>query len=61
MTRTPYRSSVLLVLFFFALASWAQTANQRVTQNVIMVMTDGLRWQEVFRGAEASLMTKPSR
>lgn len=58
MTRTPYRSSVLLVLFFFALASWAQTANQRVTQNVIMVMTDGLRWQEVFRGAEASLMTK---
>jgi len=27
-------------------------------QNVIVVMTDGLRWQEVFRGADASLLTK---
>jgi len=26
------------------------------TQNVILVMTDGLRWQEVFKGADASLM-----
>ena len=25
------------------------------TQNVIFVMTDGLRWQEVFRGADAAL------
>lgn len=28
------------------------------TTHIIFVMTDGLRWQEVFRGAEASLMTK---
>ncbi len=28
------------------------------TANVIFVMTDGLRWQEVFRGAEAALLTK---
>ena len=28
------------------------------TKNVIFVMTDGLRWQEVFRGVEAELMTK---
>lgn len=28
------------------------------TRNVIVVMTDGLRWQEVFQGAEAVLMTK---
>ena len=27
-------------------------------QNVILVMTDGLRWQEVFRGADAHLLTK---
>lgn len=26
-------------------------------QNVVLVMTDGLRWQEVFRGADASLLT----
>ena len=26
------------------------------TENVILVMTDGLRWQEVFQGADAALM-----
>lgn len=28
------------------------------TQNVIFVMTDGFRWQEVFRGADAGLIIK---
>jgi hypothetical protein len=28
------------------------------TQNVFLIMSDGLRWQEVFNGAEAPLMTK---
>lgn len=28
------------------------------TRNVIFVMTDGLRWQEVFEGADAALMNK---
>jgi hypothetical protein len=55
---TGYRKAVLMLLSFYAISSSAQTANHHVTQNVIMVMTDGLRWQEVFRGAEASLMTK---
>ena len=32
----------------------AQTANKR---NVILVMSDGVRWQEVFRGADESLLT----
>ena len=26
------------------------------TQNIIFVMTDGLRWQEVFRGADSVLL-----
>jgi hypothetical protein len=30
----------------------------RKTRNVIFVMVDGLRWQEVFAGADAALMTK---
>jgi hypothetical protein len=30
----------------------------RKTENVIFMMTDGLRWQEVFTGADKSLMTK---
>ncbi|MBM3848414.1 MAG: AP protein [Verrucomicrobia bacterium] len=29
-----------------------------VARNVILVTTDGLRWEEMFRGAEATLMTK---
>ncbi len=28
------------------------------TENVFLITTDGLRWQEVFSGAEAGLMTK---
>ena len=28
------------------------------TRNVILVMTDGFRWQEVFNGADAALMTR---
>ena len=28
------------------------------TQNVFLIISDGLRWQEVFNGAEAQLMTK---
>ena len=28
------------------------------TKNVVLVMCDGLRWQEVFSGADAKLITK---
>ncbi len=31
---------------------------KRATENVILLMTDGLRWQEVFTGAEELLMSK---
>ncbi|QNI36486.1 alkaline phosphatase family protein [Edaphobacter albus] len=37
-----------------ALAAIAH-AQANKTKNVVIVMTDGLRWQEVFRGADASL------
>jgi len=33
---------------------WSQKADDG--ENVILVMTDGLRWQEVFRGADESLL-----
>ena len=36
----------------------AQVPADHKTQHVIFVMTDGLRWQEVFNGAEESLMNK---
>jgi hypothetical protein len=36
----------------------APAARKHQTENIIFVMTDGLRWQEVFRGADDSLMNK---
>ncbi len=53
-------SSLRRILSFLACMSlvccWVRAANK--TQNVIFVMTDGLRWQEVFSGADASLIDK---
>jgi hypothetical protein len=39
---------------FAATMGWSQHADDK--SRVILVMTDGLRWQEVFRGADESLM-----
>jgi hypothetical protein len=47
------RSLVLLLLA----AATASTAEMK-TRNVVLISTDGLRWQEVFRGAEKELMNK---
>jgi hypothetical protein len=33
-------------------------AEQPKTENILFVMTDGLRWQEVFSGAEETLLSK---
>ena len=47
----------------FAASPWlgalpAAAERPRQTRNVLLVMTDGLRWQEVFNGAEAALISK---
>lgn len=50
---------IFLTVFCLLLtvAGKAQTAlPSHKTENVIIVMTDGLRWKEVFRGAEPSLV-----
>ena len=52
------RTCALLLVVFWTVASSAQSAEKHATQSVIFVMTDGLRWQESFRGAEPSLITK---
>ncbi|MGQ0647649.1 MAG: alkaline phosphatase family protein [Gemmatimonadaceae bacterium] len=47
-----------LLLAALAITLGAPTARaQRRTRNVVLIVTDGLRWQEVFRGAERALMT----
>jgi hypothetical protein len=48
----------LALIFFFSSPLNAQALAEHKTQHVIFVMTDGLRWQEVFTGAEDSLMNK---
>src|SRR5207245_2964436 len=44
----------ITLLAVFCLCAAAQPSPK--TQNVILVMIDGLRWQEVFKGADAALM-----
>src|SRR5436190_13013014 len=46
-----------LVLALFVLGGLAQAATTK-TENVFLVTADGLRWQEVFTGAEEILMSK---
>ncbi|RRA48654.1 sulfatase-like hydrolase/transferase [Acidipila sp. EB88] len=41
-------------------AAHAQGAAHAPARNVVLVMTDGLRWQELVRGADSALLT-PSR
>ena len=51
------RARFIKLLLSICLISSA-TAAERKTKNIIFVMTDGLRWQEVFNGADAALMNK---
>lgn len=54
------RCTALLVLVACCVlpAPAAPAAKRHQTRNIIFVMTDGLRWQEIFDGAEAELMNK---
>jgi hypothetical protein len=56
------RSFPIVALFLLSSYSilHAQTAGRHQTRNVIIVMSDGLRWQEVFKGADASLLANTS-
>lgn len=49
------RTVTAICLLFIATLSFAQ----RQTENVFLITTDGLRWQEVFGGADSSLLFDP--
>ena len=49
---------LVLVLLLPAVAQADRAPHSHRTENVIFIMTDGLRWQEVFNGAEESLLAK---
>jgi hypothetical protein len=50
--------AVVLLFCALGIAHADETKTLRKTENVIFVMTDGLRWQEVFTGADKSLLNK---
>ena len=51
---------IALISFSFCCGTLllSQTVPTHKTENVIFVMTDGLRWQEVFRGADDDMMDR---
>jgi len=56
---SPISVALILTILFAPFSPLrAQAPLDRKTQHIIFVMTDGLRWQEVFRGAEESLMNR---
>ena len=55
LTRWIRRVCLLLVL---ATATTSAFAAEGKTRNVVLITTDGLRWQEVFTGAEKALINK---
>ncbi|HPO12535.1 MAG TPA: alkaline phosphatase family protein [Candidatus Hydrogenedentes bacterium] len=58
--KTVLRSLLLafILCLVFSGMAYAGKGKAHKTENIIFVMTDGLRWQEVFFGAEESLLTK---
>ncbi len=51
MNRTGLARAIAFVALCFASTAWAGK-----TRNVILVITDGVRWQEVFTGADPTLL-----
>jgi hypothetical protein len=51
-------TAVVVQLFCLFMAVDFATAEQRRTKNLILITLDGLRWQELFGGADQRLMTK---
>lgn len=47
-----------LLVFVSLCCSSAAPARMSKTENVFLIISDGFRWQEVFNGAEAQLMTE---
>src|SRR5438067_2454231 len=55
-----FSKPVGLVTFLLAFSSAAadDAIVPRRTENILFIMTDGLRWQEVFSGADEALLNK---
>jgi len=49
-------SKTLFLLFFLVLTAGLFAQGNFRTRNVIIITLDGLRWQEVFTGADSALI-----
>src|SRR5579859_2717879 len=50
------KKSIFFLLFqIFVITGYAQKLK---TENIVLVTLDGMRWQEIFTGAEKRLITK---
>lgn len=54
------KNVLLCTIFIFGSLLAPLSAQELRTERVIFVMTDGFRWQELFRGATAELLNKDS-
>lgn len=59
MTRRKFAAWIFTAAILSSLSASAQSSHPHKTQNVILVMIDGMRWQDVFRGADPSLLFIP--
>ena len=51
---------LLISSFFVLLALTAFTQQKDQTENIFIITTDGLRWQEIFTGADSLLINNTS-
>jgi hypothetical protein len=61
MTRVPrfaFTLAVALLTIGVSVSRGVEPGPRLATRNVVLVTTDGLRWQDVFRGADESLLNK---
>ena len=50
---------ILFVMICCVTASFCTAQNEQKTRNVFIITTDGFRWEELFKGADSSLITNP--
>lgn len=55
-----HRGTIVLAAWLALAAIAAAVEPRPATRNVVLVTSDGLRWQDVFRGADPALLNRPA-
>jgi hypothetical protein len=59
LNKKPYFLRIVsCAILILSLASFEQAAAQLKTRNVVLIVSDGLRWQEIFTGADPTLLNE---